>query len=75
MAVVPTVVPISARERGNTIIISIKNGMDLRRFIMTLSIDSTGFGRGSTPPFSPATSKTPSGSPIKRESAVDSTVT
>lgn len=46
VAVVPTVVPISARDRGNTIIISIKNGMDLRRFIMTLSIDSTGFGKG-----------------------------
>ena len=75
VAVVPTVVPISARERGKTMIIRIRNGMERRRLMMTLSAHITPFGRGSTPPFSPATSSTPSGRPITTANAVDKSVT
>ena len=74
-AAVPTAVPIMARVSGETKIISIRKGTERSRFIMTLSTCITGFGSGSTPPFSPATSSTPKGRPIIMARAVDSTVT
>ena len=75
VAVVPTAVPMMSRDRGNTIIIRIRNGMERSRLMTTFSADSTGFGRGRTPSFSPATSSTPSGRPSTTARAVDSTVT
>ena len=75
VAVVPTAVPMMSRDRGNTIIIRIRNGMDRSRLITTFSADSTGFGRGRTPSFSPATSSTPSGRPSTSANAVERTVT
>ena len=75
VAVVPTAVPMISRDRGNTMIIRIRNGMDRSRLMITFSTDSTGFGRGRTPSFSPATSSTPRGRPSRMAKAVDSTVT
>ena len=75
VAVVPTAVPMSALERGRTMIINIRKGIERRRFIMMFSRCISQPGSGRTPSFSPVTSRTPSGSPITRESAVLRTVT
>ena len=74
VAVVPMVVPISRRDRGNTMIIRIRNGTERSRLMMTFSTCSSQPGSGRTPPFSPTTSSTPSGRPMTRDSAVLSTV-
>ena len=74
VALVPTVVPMISRERGNTQIIRIKKGM-LRRMLMTMfSPCISQPGRGRTPSLSPATRSTPKGSPSTRANAVESTV-
>ena len=75
VAVVPTAVPMMSRDRGNTMIIKIRNGTERSRLMMTFSTCSTPLGRGSTPPFSPATSSTPSGRPMTVAKRVDSSVT
>jgi len=75
VAVVPTAVPISRRDRGNTMIIKIRKGMERSRLIMTFSTCISQRGRGSTPFFSPATSSTPSGRPSTSDRAVLTTVT
>ena len=75
VAVVPTAVPISRRESGNTMIMRIRNGMERRRLMMTFSTCSSHVGSGRTPFFSPTTSSTPSGRPSTSDSAVLSTVT
>ena len=75
VAVVPTAVPMMSRDRGNTMIIRIRKGTERRRLMMTLSTCSSQRGSGSTPFFSPATSRTPSGSPSTSDNRVLSTVT
>ena len=74
VAVVPTAVPINSRDRGNTMIIRIRKGMDRSRLMMTFSTCSSQPGKGNTPPFSPTTSSTPNGRPRTSASAVLSTV-
>ena len=74
-ATVPTAVPTIRRVSGKTRIIKIKNGTERRRFIITLRTFIRAFGRGSTPPFSPATSSTPSGRPMIIAKSVESRVT
>lgn len=71
----PTAVPTIRRVSGKTSIISIKNGTERRRLIITLSTFISALGRGRTPPFSPATSSTPSGSPMIIAKSVESRVT
>ena len=74
VALVPTVVPMISRDSGKTQIIRIRNGM-LRRMLMTKfspCISQPGSGR--TPSLSPATRRTPRGSPSARAKAVDRTV-
>ncbi len=75
VAVVPTVVPTIRRESGKTMIIRMRNGIERSRLMMTFSTLISQRGSGSTPPFSPATSSTPSGSPSTMANAVESTVT
>ena len=75
VAVVPTAVPMSRRERGNTMIIRIRKGMERSRLMMTLMTCMSQRGRGRTPFFSPATSNTPKGRPSTSDSAVLTTVT
>ena len=75
VAVVPTAVPMSRRERGNTMIIRIRKGMERSRLMMTLMTCMSQRGRGRTPFFSPATSSTPRGRPSTSDSAVLTTVT
>ena len=75
VAAVPTAVPMMSRDRGNTIIIRIRNGMDRRRLMSTFSACITPLGRGSTPPFSPTTSSTPKGRPMIVARSVESSVT
>ena len=74
VAVVPMVVPTSRRDRGNTMIIRIRNGTERSRLMITFSTCISQRGRGSTPPFSPTTSSTPRGRPMTSDSAVLSTV-
>ena len=74
VAVVPTAVPMMALDTGSTIIIRIRKGMERRRLMMRFSMRMSHAGSGSTPPFSPATSSTPRGSPMTSESAVLRTV-
>ena len=74
-ATVPTVVPTISRASGKTIIIRMRNGTERRRLIITPSVRMSHDGSGSTPPFSPATRSTPSGSPITMARSVAITVT
>ena len=74
-AAVPTTVPIISLVSGKTSIISMRNGIERSRFMITFKTLKTGFGSGITPPFSPATIKTPKGSPIRIEKNVAATVT
>ena len=74
-ATVPTVVPTMTLVRGITIIIRIRKGMERSRFIITLSTDITGFGRGRMPFLSPAAKRTPRGRPMTMARAVARTVT
>ena len=75
VAVVPTVVPMMRRESGKTMIIKMRNGIERSRLMMTFRMLIKALGSGRTPPFSPATSSTPSGRPMTTASAVDSSVT
>ena len=74
-ATVPTDVPTMARVKGITMIIKIRNGTLLKRFITVPIIHKSHEGRGRTPPFSPATSNTPRGRPIMTAKSVDKSVT
>ena len=75
VAVVPTAVPMIARESGSTMIMRIRNGIERKRLMTTLSTCISHAGSGRTPSFSPVTSSTPSGRPMSNERAVLSTVT
>ena len=72
---VPTTVCAKNLVTGKTIIIRIRNGMDLSKFMTALSTDSIGFGNGSIPSFSPTTSNTPSGRPTTSARNVEIIVT
>ena len=75
VATVPTVVPTINRDSGKTMIIKIRNGTERSRLMITLSTCMSHRGSGSTPFLSPATSRTPKGSPMTTASAVETTVT
>ena len=75
VATVPTTVPTMSLVRGNTRIISIRNGIERSKLIITFIMLKTGLGSGSTPSFSPVTIRTPKGSPITIAKNVDKTVT
>ena len=75
VAVVPTVVPMMRRERGKTMIIKMRKGIERSRLMTMFSTLISQRGMGSTPFFSPATSSTPSGRPSTVASTVERTVT
>ena len=75
VAVVPTAVPIRARESGSTIIMRMRNGIERRRLMMTFKTCMSHAGRGRMPSFSPVTKSTPRGSPITSARRVLKTVT
>ena len=75
VAFVPTVVPTMIRVSGKTQIIKIRKGTLRRMLMMIFSRCISQPGRGRMPSLSPATSSTPSGRPMTRENAVESTVT
>ena len=74
-ATVPTAVPTIRRVSGNTTIIRMRNGTERSRLIITPRVFIIQPGRGSTPPFSPATRRTPRGRPRTMARAVATTVT
>ena len=71
----PIVVPTISLVSGNTTTIRIMNGTERRRLTMTLITFMSGRGSGSTPPLSPHTRSTPSGSPMMKAKTVATTVT
>ena len=75
VATVPTVVPTISRDSGNTMIIKIRNGMDRSRLMTTFKMLMSHLGSGRTPFLSPATSRTPRGSPMTTDRAVETRVT
>ena len=74
-ATVPTAVPTISLVSGNTTIIRIRKGTERKRLITTPSVFISQLGSGRTPPFSPATRRTPRGSPRTMARAVATTVT
>ena len=71
---VPMEVPTMRRDSGMTMIIRIKNGTLRSRLMSTLSACMSQRGSGRTPPGSPATRQTPSGSPMTSASSVATAV-
>ena len=72
---VPTTVPTMSRVRGKTMIIRIRKGTDRSRLMMTLRTLRIHLGIRRIFPSSPATRRTPRGSPMRMANRVDSTVT
>ena len=65
VAMVPTLVPTMTLDRGRQIIIRIRKGTLRSRLMTTFITVIMGLGRGFTPPFSPVTSSTPRGRPMR----------
>ena len=75
VATVPTDVPTISLDRGITMIIRIRKGMERNRLMSILRKDISHLGKGRIPFLSPTTSKTPKGRPKIREKTVDRMVT
>ena len=63
-ATVPTLVPMTTRERGMTSTIKIRKGTERSRLTMTLMTRMRARGRGRTPSGSPVTRMMPRGRPM-----------
>lgn len=75
LAVVPTVVPTIARERGSTTIIRMVKGTERRMLMRKPSSAFSQRGRGIIPSLSPQASRMPSGSPMTKANRVERKVT
>ena len=65
VAMVPTLVPTMILDRGRVMIMRIRKGTLRSRLITTFSTAIKGLGRGLMPSFSPVTSSTPRGRPMR----------
>ena len=65
VAMVPTLVPTMILDRGRVMIMRIRKGTLRSRLMTTFSTAIKGLGRGLMPSFSPVTSSTPRGRPMR----------